>query len=127
MFCNKSCSAKFNNKGKNRHSVSSEKTINNIMDLSLKDRKNLLIKTNSYSCSCCGWDKDICDIHHIRGRDDDECNDHGNLTILCPNCHRLAHSKIIDSKNWKTIKQKLGKNWKNYICNKKYKKLNSYH
>lgn len=36
MFCNKSCSAKFNNKGKNRHSVSSEKTINNIMDLSLK-------------------------------------------------------------------------------------------
>ena len=45
------------------------------------------------SCSVCGWDKMKCDLHHkipkrLGGKTTIE-----NLTVLCPNCHRLEHRK----------------------------------
>lgn len=51
-------------------------------------------------CSNCGWDLAPCDIHHIVEQRHGGSDDHDNLTLLCPNCHRLAHvGKITKFKN----------------------------
>ena len=42
-------------------------------------------------CFNCGWDLGSCDVHHINGRKVADSEGLWNLTILCPNCHRLAH------------------------------------
>ena len=42
-------------------------------------------------CFYCGWDKDKCDIHHIVPRVKGGTDEYSNLTIACPNCHRLIH------------------------------------
>lgn len=42
-------------------------------------------------CLYCGWDKSTCDIHHIAGRKIPNPDDPSNLTLACPNCHRLIH------------------------------------
>ena len=42
-------------------------------------------------CFYCGWDKDKCDIHHIKARVNGGTDEYNNLTIACPNCHRLIH------------------------------------
>ena len=42
-------------------------------------------------CYYCGWDKDKCDIHHIVPRVKGGTDEYSNLTIACPNCHRLIH------------------------------------
>jgi HNH endonuclease len=44
-------------------------------------------------CLACGYDehRNILEIHHIdRDRGNNEA---GNLTVLCPNCHRLIHRR----------------------------------
>jgi predicted HNH restriction endonuclease len=62
------------------------------------------------SCFNCGWDKDVCYIHHIIPKNKSGSDDHTNLTILCPNCHRLAYkNKIICTKN---IKDEIGDAWR---------------
>ena len=42
-------------------------------------------------CFYCGWKKDKCDIHHIVPRSKGGTDEYKNLTIACPNCHRLIH------------------------------------
>ncbi len=51
-------------------------------------------------CSFCGFDKFLCDIHHI---DFNKNNNHiTNLIGLCPNCHMGIHRKyILESSNGK--------------------------
>lgn len=64
------------------------------------------------ACSNCNWDKDICDIHHIRGRKIQNPHDHENLCYLCPNCHRLAHKGKIEKLI--SLKEFIGDLWKNF-------------
>lgn len=45
-------------------------------------------------CAICGWNKAICDIHHIKHRKNGGTDDNTNLVILCPNCHREIHSGV---------------------------------
>lgn len=42
-------------------------------------------------CSCCGWDKGRCDAHHRVKKSNGGLHTLSNGTVLCPNCHRLAH------------------------------------
>jgi hypothetical protein len=44
-------------------------------------------------CSKCGWDKSFCDTHRIIGGKDGGKYTKDNVISLCPNCHRLEHSK----------------------------------
>ena len=60
-------------------------------------------KFGSLPCFHCGWAEAICDVHHIKGRKDGGTDDYSNLTILCPNDHRLVHKGKIQSKSLKTL------------------------
>jgi len=40
-------------------------------------------------CQNCGWNKDICDVAHIKSRKNGGEYKESNLLYLCPNCHRL--------------------------------------
>ena len=62
-------------------------------------------------CCICGWNQDICDIHHINGRKIENPHNHNNLTLLCPNCHRLIQNNKIDKNQLKTITEIIGDSW----------------
>lgn len=63
-------------------------------------------------CSECGWDKSICDIHHIVPKSKGGSDEHSNLTYLCPNCHRLAHRGQIAK--FITLVDQIGDSWKHF-------------
>jgi len=91
------------------------KEVANIFEISSRTRMKLLIrlmKDLKLGCSICGWDKAICDIHHIRGRKIENPHDHTNLMIVCPNCHRLIHTGKI--KKIIPLSELIGDQWKSY-------------
>lgn len=47
-------------------------------------------------CSNCGWDQAHCDRHRLKSGADGGKYVKGNVTSLCPNCHRLAHLKKLN-------------------------------
>lgn len=46
-------------------------------------------------CFKCGWNLSTCDVHHIIPRRKGGTDKLSNLTVLCPNCHRLADRGIL--------------------------------
>jgi DNA-directed RNA polymerase subunit RPC12/RpoP len=50
-----------------------------------------ILKRAKINCSICGWNKASCDIHHIIHRKYGGSDEHTNLIIVCPNCHRTMH------------------------------------
>lgn len=50
-----------------------------------------IVKRLKLACCNCNWSLTNGDIHHILPKSKGGCDDHQNLTYLCPNCHRLAH------------------------------------
>jgi 5-methylcytosine-specific restriction endonuclease McrA len=51
-----------------------------------------LLQVNNYTCCCCrGIKGDTYLIHHIVPYEKSQDNTYGNLAVLCPNCHDLAH------------------------------------
>lgn len=54
-------------------------------------------------CSRCGWNEASLDFHHIHGRRVENPHGYWNLTLLCPNCHRLAHQSNFDSSTLMTL------------------------
>lgn len=44
-------------------------------------------------CSRCGWDEAVCDCHRVVPGKDGGLYTEDNVEVLCPNCHRVAHSK----------------------------------
>ena len=48
------------------------------------------------ACFACNWDKALCDVHHVVPRRNGGTNTYDNLSIICPNCHRLAHLGLLD-------------------------------
>jgi len=50
-------------------------------------------------------------MHHINGRDVPNADHHDNLTLLCPNCHRLAHRGLIPKEELKTLTEILPDHW----------------
>lgn len=73
-----------------------------------------IFKRMSLPCSHCGWNEDVCDIHHIYGKKIDDANNHSNLTYLCPNCHRLAGSKKLTPQSLINLQLYIGDRWKEY-------------
>lgn len=144
LFCSRSCSGKYNNKGKtlsketkhkisrklkerfsseesrNKQSIKVGKTTkgkyknpSSLLDLSTRTISKIIKRLN-LSCSRCGWDKSIGDIHHINGRKVDDCNNHLNLTYICPNCHREFHNGVYDKSELINLKDYIGDKWKEY-------------
>lgn len=89
----------------------------NIYDVSSRTRIKIIKRLN-LSCFNCGWNKSKCDIHHIIPVSKNGTNDHKNLTILCPNCHRLAHDGILNE--FKSIEDIIGDNWSDHYYGNKY-------
>lgn len=83
----------------------------NILQLSSRTTSKVLLRLN-IGCSNCGWDKDVCDIHHIHGKKIPNANNHSNLCYLCPNCHRLAHKHKIDKLI--SLQEMIGEKWKEF-------------
>lgn len=136
-FCNSSCSATFNNKNRtmsNEHKerlkkiiteseipwskivgISTKgkykKNIKSILELSSKTVQKIIKRLN-LGCSKCGWNEGTCDIHHINGRKIDNPDNHENLSLVCPNCHRLVHENKIKKESLITLKTFLPDNWK---------------
>jgi len=53
-------------------------------------------KLNIEKCQICGYDEyPILEVHHIKERRNGGTNDLNNLIVVCPNCHRKIHKKII--------------------------------
>lgn len=84
---------------------------NSIRELS-KRTITKIFKRLKLSCSNCGWDKTVCDVHHIIPKSIGGTDDHSNLTYICPNCHRLAHEKKIES--FTNLEDQIGETWKDY-------------
>jgi DNA-directed RNA polymerase subunit RPC12/RpoP len=73
-----------------------------------------VLKRMKLGCSKCGWNEAACDIHHIGGKKIADCDNHINLSYLCPNCHRLAHSKILKKEQLVSLKDYIGDAWKTF-------------
>lgn len=73
-----------------------------------------ILRRLGLGCSVCGWNEASCDIHHIEGKKIPECHKHSNLSLLCPNCHRLVHAGKIEKSSLKSLEETLPNNWKDY-------------
>lgn len=94
-------------KGKHKTDITS------IFELCNRSRCKIILRLD-LSCSVCGWDKCIGDLHHINGRKIDNPHDHTNLCYLCPNCHRMSHNGLIDKNSLITFEEQVGDKWKEY-------------
>ena len=65
--------------------------ITSIKELSKRTITKILERANK-GCSICGWNESTCDIHHIIPKAKGGNNEHNNLIIVCPNCHRIIHT-----------------------------------
>ena len=66
-----------------------------LTDFSKRTISKILFRSGK-GCAICGWNKAICDVHHIKHRKNGGTDDNNNLVILCPNCHREIHSGVSD-------------------------------
>lgn len=89
------------------------KKLKNIYDCSSRTTRKILTRLN-LQCSICGWDKGICDIHHINGKKIENPDNHDNLSYICPNCHRLIHENKIKKKDIPLLCNTLPKNWRDF-------------
>ena len=48
------------------------------------------------------------------GRKIENANNHNNLTLLCPNCHRLVHEGKIATESIISLEKYLGDIWKKF-------------
>lgn len=74
----------------------------------------LLLKyLKTLGCSECGWNKASCDVHHIVSRAEGGSDLLSNLTYVCPNCHRLAHSGLLSK--FVTIGEQVEVGWREFF------------
>lgn len=52
-------------------------------------------------------------VHHRQDKEmePDAYNDHKNLRLLCPGCHRVEHKKPLGSLTWEQYVKRYGKRW----------------
>jgi hypothetical protein len=86
--------------------------LNSLLDIKFGKTCRRILKELNVGCSRCGWKEGTCDLHHINGKKVPNANHHWNLTLLCPNCHRLFHEKKITEKDVFTLEQQIGDSWK---------------
>lgn len=86
--------------------------VTTIWSMSSRTRCKIL-KRMGKGCCRCGWNEAPCDLHHVKGRKISNPNEDTNLTLLCPNCHRLYHSGKIGPSDVITLDVYM-KDWKDY-------------
>jgi 5-methylcytosine-specific restriction endonuclease McrA len=99
-----------------KHSYYKRKTeATSLYDMSKRTMVKVL-RRMKLPCSYCGWFVNgvVGDIHHITPRKDGGDDSHKNLTYICPNCHRCAHSGIISPNELITLEDYIGDTWKEY-------------
>lgn len=86
-----------------------------LFDLSKRTVSKILKRLN-LPCSLCGWFVEgvVCDVHHIVEKKIGGSDNHDNLTYVCPNCHRLIHSNLIDINELVNLSDYIGDKWKEY-------------
>lgn len=89
------------------------KRLNSILDLSPRTVVKIFDRMNM-GCSRCGWNEASCDLHHINGRKIPNADNHDNLCLLCPNCHRLCHSGKIKKEELISLTDYMGDIWRLY-------------
>lgn len=94
-----------------KHNRMGTKNPNSILDMSSRTTMKILKRLN-LSCSNCGWNESTCDIHHIIPKKEGGKDTNDNLCVLCPNCHRLVHTKKLSSDKLLPISSYLGDEWK---------------
>lgn len=104
-FCSTSCSIAHQRQPKGT-------TLQTLWDCSPRTITTILRRLNKMKCSFCGWNRGTCDLHHIRGRKIENPHAHTNLTLVCPNCHRLVHENKILPHELITLDDFLGEEWK---------------
>ena len=87
------------------------KFIESILSVSKRTSSKILKRIN-LGCCVCGWKDGSCDIHHINGRKIENADNHENLTLLCPNHHRLFHEKKISKENIIPLNKYFPENWR---------------
>lgn len=90
----------------------SRQKIKTIFDVSPRTRRKIINRLG-LGCSYCGWKEASCDIHHIFGRKVPDSNDHDNLSLLCPNHHRMANEGIILPGELIALSKQWPDNWRN--------------
>lgn len=100
-----------NRRKKNCAKSFSGKVPDNLFDVSSRTASKILKRMN-VGCSICGWNEASCDVHHIVPKKNGGSNDHDNLTILCPNCHRKAHENLVT--DFITITEQVGETWREF-------------
>lgn len=106
-FCVAGCA------GKNQHSGRWSSHVDSILDASSRTVSKIL-KRIGKGCCRCGWNEATCDIHHILGRKIPNPDSHSNLTLLCPNCHRLFHTGKIGEADVISLEKYIGSDWKQF-------------
>lgn len=90
-----------------------------IKDVS-KRTASKIFKRMELPCSNCGFyiKGVVWDIHHIVPRSKGGTNDMNNLTYICPNCHRIAHTDVkLLTKPLVSMYEQMencGKDWRDY-------------
>jgi len=82
-----------------------------ILDMSKRTATKILLRIGK-GCSNCGWNESSCDLHHILPRSKGGSDLNENLTVLCPNCHRLAHTKKL--KTFVSLTSQIGEVWRDF-------------
>lgn len=96
-----------------------KKEVKSIRDVSTRTAEKIF-RRMGLPCSCCGAFVDGVhwDVHHIVPRKNGGKNEMSNLTYICPNCHRIAHTDIsLLPKALVSLDQQLkdcGKDWKDF-------------
>ena len=85
--------------------------IESILDVSKRTASKILKRLN-LGCCICKWKEGSCDIHHINGKKISNPDAHENLTLLCPNHHRLFHEKKISQDDVISLDKYFPENWR---------------
>ena len=65
--------------------------------------KKIRDKYGTLSCFICGWQEATCDVHHIMPRTKGATDEESNMTVVCPNHHRMIHQGKVSLNNIKTL------------------------
>ena len=72
---------------------------------------------SDHTCCVCRLERTTVQIHHID--EDPSNNDFENLTVICHNCHGLAHTNIYFSRNYSGSELRLHNNgWRKLVRRK---------
>lgn len=98
-------------KKQGQNNIMGQRIPESLLDMSKRTVSKVLHRLN-VGCSNCGWKESSCDIHHILPVSKGGTDTNTNLTILCPNCHRLAHTNKLDK--FTSVADQIGELWREH-------------